>query len=54
MDKVEEDCNGLAIVVFENFIIVSLTVLQSSFFVVCNVIIDFLFLKREGLFEKGD
>lgn len=53
MDKIEEDCSGLAIVVFENFIIVSLTVLQSSFFVVCNVI-DFLFLKREGLFEKGD
>ena len=53
MDKVKEDCNGLAIVVFEDFIIVSLTVLQSSFFVVCNVV-DFLFLKREGLFERGD
>lgn len=53
MDKVEEGCNGLAIVVFENFIIVSLTVLQSSLFVVCNVI-DFLSLKRERLFERGD
>ena len=41
MDKVEEDCNGLAIMVFENFIIVSLTVFQSSFFVVCNVMTFF-------------
>ena len=41
MDKAEEDCNGLAIVVFENFIIVSLTVFQSSFFVVCNVMTFF-------------
>ena len=41
MDKVEEDCNGSAIVVFENFIIVSLTVFQSSFFVVRNVMTFF-------------
>ena len=40
MDKVEEDCNGIVIVVFEA-LIVSPTVFQSSFFVVSNVVTFF-------------